>query len=1068
MSHLEATLDYVCTHYPRLAAGEPGLTMDATAVDSLMQEACQTNGGQGVKDKQRYLVKVLTRGVKELRWQLPVPSPVQTVHMFPSLTTPDMAARVDDYDRINDAFLAGLQVTKSDDTTIEDMEWDAGELLFSFVFHSGVISRRWFNRLSEAIRSGAGSYGDETWLELGHASAGNSSGASTLQCRRVILSPITMLLLRRWYLRWGKEWPYADDQDGRQSTDEILIRRFVDVLIGRFNITLHRRLDIFAIAEANLVTVTPGFLVHYARTPDLGASLSLSNWMRLISSGTTVQSKLSRIQNDRENVMVGSPTLIPPGYPLSDQRPIFNRLLKLLRPLVSASIGSRGKTEKGQNRMAVELAKMAIFKKIDRLASKEGSSVLLQLMCHHCRVLLRADELVPVSLQQKIRDFRYLKALLPFATDIQDPESLDGDEWQSIYESVTSECPGDAGELRRALFDWHEFLHQYYGVPRVPTDNGASYGVDAAILTPVEYHKAKAFLMARPEDELACIQLALLIMGFRCGLRRTECWARQYGDFHGLGDPAIRNPEMLVRPTKLAGVKSDAAIRRLPLCLLLTAEELDWLAGFVRKRQLLRANNNVREPVFADPVSGTFRVTEAQAFDGLTAVLKCITGDDDARFHQLRHSFASLALMRLLERKPFDFMPKHWAQSNGVELMPVLHDRTHMGTAGLSNPWRALSQLSQWMGHSSERVTLKSYSHLLDFLLGQYRLRDDPSLTVAQQAVLLDKSVAALERFRHRARLTDRMTPVTRLAAFVRMPAKGLMKLPTMSDQIRPLPVALHKVADDVNPLLPYRLACQTFIRTQAPHHESQSVALAKAASQLDLELPIAKQWYERAVLLMGSSTGRDGKRLRFSLRSKAELTNASFANTYTLIFRSPELPTYTVPPQSKVAFNECMKLFKWLSDWMAEEPEVGKKALIAAAESVQRSKAELRPRGSERQIAFMALMRKLRFGSRVVVTLTVKEESKKEALRFWAQNLSVTQNAIIVQLADGQQVGEQGNVSFEWKVTHKLGKHFWHVIRFVVFTGCILYDAVPESFRTKPAEIENPGEECEESAVPG
>lgn len=1062
LSHLEAVREYLLEHHPELASGQRGLTMTAEEVARLVDNVCQTIEGRAVKDRQYYLVKLLDEGVKNRGWQLPVPMPVQGVQIYSSMITPDMGARLADYDQINDAFLASLEGAAPELQANEAMKSAAGELLYSLVFHSGVTARRWFNRLSEAIRHGAGSVGDYTWLELESTSIGGRARPSTYTCRRVILAPITKLLLRRWYLRWGRNWPDLTEVKGKASPDEHLLKQFVGGLIEKNRIPLNRPLNVFAVAEANLATIAPSFLVHYARTPDLGASLPLSNWMRLLTGRTVVHSAPQESQEEHENEMVGSPALIVPEYPLTDQKPFFKRLMKRLRILKSEELimqGGRDPIGKSQQRRNVLATKMEVFKELDKIAEEKGCSILVQLMCHYIRALLRTDESVSPSLQKKIHNLQYLELLLPYATDIPNPESLDSDEWQSIYETVVSGFPGNGGALRQTLSEWHEFLHRYYGMPRIPMEEGSGYGVDAAILTPLEYHRAKSFLLASADDELAGIQLALLIMGFRCGLRRTECWARQYGDFHGLGDPTVNNPELLVRPTKIAGVKSDAAIRRLPLRLLLTEDELVWLTVFVNGRKLRRANDETRDALFEDPVSRTFRIQEKWAFDGLTALLRSVSGDESIRFHHLRHSFASLTLLRLLEREPFDLLPEPWVRSNDVELMPTVQGSGNTISAGAANAWRPLSQLTQWMGHSSERVTLKSYTHLLDLALRHYLLRDDRSYTIAQQQTLLEKTTGALERFRHRAQLNDRVTPAITLAALARMPAKGLMRFPKITDSKKELPPVVNRVAEDINPLLPYRVSCQVFIRTQAPFHEPLPVALDKIAAQLDLDLPIVQQWYERSALLMNSSTGMTGTpsatrnlgiRLRFSLRPKSELANTELHKAFTLIFRAPELPTYISPPQSKSAFQECMKYFKWLSEWMAEDAEAGRAALIAAAESVQRSKAPLRPLGRSRQIAFMALMKKFRLGTRAIVTLTVKEENRKAALKFWGPNLGVAQNAIVIRQAGDMRIPKHGNVSFDWNATYKLGKYFWPTIRFVVFTGCVLYDAVPESFRDR------------------
>ena len=101
-------------------------------------------------------------------------------------------------------------------------------------------------------------------------------------------------------------------------------------------------------------------------------------------------------------------------------------------------------------------------------------------------------------------------------------------------------------------------------------------------------------------------------------------------------------------------------------------------------------------------------------------------------------------------------------------------------------------------------------------------------------------------------------------------------------------------------------------------------------------------------------------------------------------------------------------------------------------------------------------------------ITLTVKEENRKAALKFWGQSLGVAQNAIIIRPAEDIRIPKHGNVSFDWKAPHKLGKYLWPTIRFVVFTGCVLYDAVPESFRDGSFDADTLDDESEKGAVPG
>ncbi|MDL0432328.1 hypothetical protein QPM17_14380 [Marinobacter sp. TBZ242] len=1040
LDHLNAALGYLCKHYPALAAGDQRVEMSDAAVNELINDACQSGTGETIKDKQRYLFLGLTQGVKERDWQLSAPAPILSVRTAPSMFSTAMVARSIDYDALNEQFMATL----SEESGTKCKEQDAGELLFSMVFHSTVVSKRRFRRVSAAIRAGIAMEGELGWLELEQAPGDNSGKNSRQSGRRVFLAPVTQLLLRRWFLRWGKDWPEIEDE-GRTSADEQLLNAYVDGLVQSTGDRWHRSKDVFALAEANLVELAPGFLVHYARTPDLGVSLPLTNWMRLVTGQVAVPVQSTGPAPEQETHLINAAEIHSPEYPLSDQRPAFRELKHALRRFerqLEVMGKKRGLRGPGDGPKGLFDARGNASKAIRKVASSPKTSVVLQLMCHYAQFLIRQEGLPFAHWRERIRNVARLMPLLDYDAEIQSELSLETDEWQAMYEAVIARTPGDNAVLQATLSDWHEFLHAFYGVERVPLDGGPSYGVDANIVTPREYLQAKQHLMKQAGDELASLQLALLILGYRCGLRRTEAWARQFGDFHGLDHASVMFPEVLVRPTKLAGVKSDSALRRLPLRLLLTSDERIWLADFLRDRKQRRHNDDPRVPLFADPVSGHFRITERMAFEGLTLLMRAVTGDDNFRFHHLRHSFATITLFRLMERKPFELLPANWCPDNDAMLNPGDESTPLWKQAGLGDPCRGLALLTQWMGHSSEKVALRSYAHLLDYLLGWYVTnRINPRLSLDQQASLLDKSAVALERFRHRNGLADRQTPAKRLAEVARMPAKAQFELPRMRNAPENIHVPPVYGKQDINPLLPYRLELQTFRRQAAPQNETEETALRNAAAQLDIEPYIAQQWHERARLLMDEETARRSS--KFSLASTAQ-NPTGLAEHFTLISRAPELRTYPCPPQSRSAFEGVMNAFKRLSIWVSEEPDTARRALLICKKGIQRSHAEVRLQGTD-NIPFMRLMKALRLASCLTIEVKTLADNESRSLGFWAHHLCVTKKSINVKVMADQRIPADGNVSLRVTKPGELRSlfWFWSSFRFLIFTGCVLYDAV-------------------------
>lgn len=1015
--------------WPDLFAGRFDVKLSDDEVERLVTEVCQSDSGLEIRDAQRHLVTGLSRGVKERRWDVAVPAPYTSVSVLPSLFSTATAERLARYDMVQDRYLEWLQGAASDGP--HDIRIDAGELLFSFLFHTGVACHGWFSELSQAIGKNLETYRGTYWVTLEKSSGVGKAELGDKKRRRIILAPMTALLLRRWHRHWSGLWPQED-------TSKELLHVFTQH-VGLAPLTVR---ECQALSEANLTTVVPGFLVHYARTLDLGKSLTKANWARWVTG------QFHRTQSDGAIGNSAAPSAyvpiendVPPSEtPATDQVQYFRDLAKWMSKLVSLSEKISVLTD--YDRRFVAEFRHRSRKDIQRVLRQEGVSALSQMLAEYALFLVGSDGALDTDLVQQAKRYHHLQRLLDYSPDVLSASTLDADEWQTIYDAILEVSAGDAGAIQAALSSWHEFLHMAYGVERVASEVPDGRGVDAAILTQTEFDIAKQQLLLAGGD-YARMQLALLILGFRCGLRRSEAWSRRFEDFPGLGVEGVQQPELLVRPTKTVGVKSASAVRRLPLAILLPEEEQRWLAEFICDRQRRLPTDNRAAPVFADPVSGDFRLTEPLVFSDLTLLLRRVSGEDSFRFHHLRHSFASINLIRLLELSDGELL-----SSEGTPRFVSNRDIGNGGgeplwrRAGLGDPSMSLALLSQWLGHSSERVTLRSYAHVLDFLLGQYLIaRENPLLTLAQQQVILEKSPAALEKFRHRKRLTDRASTAADLLSCVRIRGaqsiedKG-KKYPTEFD-IQTAP----RNTRHINPLLPYRLALLIAQYSSRTPEACADEALAHAASQLDLDQPLAKSWQARATALFNLSMPKAEKLGKFSLN--APRSDGARVN-FSLIFRAPELPNFPVPPQSRAAFQEMMGWFAKLADWAERDASAARDSLRHSAEAIQRSRPNIQPRGRGRQLAFLKLIIELRLLKRFELIIHTSETNGLAAQQFWAQHSGLPKSRFRPEHGVLKDPPQDGILHLRLKSPGKAGSYFWVALRFLVFTGCVMFDAVP------------------------
>lgn len=307
------------------------------------------------------------------------------------------------------------------------------------------------------------------------------------------------------------------------------------------------------------------------------------------------------------------------------------------------------------------------------------------------------------------------------------PLNMDIADLDEYYHEIIDDAPKQQGQLRRAaiLRDFHLFLEKEYQIePSYVCSGfvmrGSKYKalmVDANILLPSEYQSACLTLQRRIDlaintDEDS-VRLLLLMFGFRCGLRRSEALYLRFEDIQTPGasqSEVTTLTELLIRPHSARQLKSKAATRRLPLGLLLSASERDWLSSYIRKRQ----PENQSSYLFAEPHADKPLDIDI-AFKPLAALLQDITDDPDFRYHRLRHSFVTWTFWYWQQHKyqtSHPLMPflSHEAMSHLAEARQQYFLQAH--SSAIRGELHAVSSLA---GHSSPSITLFHYLHSMQW-----------------------------------------------------------------------------------------------------------------------------------------------------------------------------------------------------------------------------------------------------------------------------------------------------------------------------------------------------------------
>ncbi|MCA0243806.1 MAG: hypothetical protein LCI02_23475 [Proteobacteria bacterium] len=317
----------------------------------------------------------------------------------------------------------------------------------------------------------------------------------------------------------------------------------------------------------------------------------------------------------------------------------------------------------------------------------------------------------------------------------EDPRELELSELDETYRVILDACePGDPVErIARGLRLFHDHLVRAHKTKALPDpratfgEGGALMPVDATLISVDEYLGSLDWL----EQQLQLgadaaethIGQVVLILTFRCGLRRGEVFGLRLCDIHDQAGIYLH-----VRRYPGHRLKTPNATRTIRIDALLTARERAILLGWIDKRISEASADLSTDGRQARLLARHGSPRDAASIDGtvrrVMQAVHAVTREPRLVLHHLRHSCASWLWLKLRA-------PDYPHLSSYLSSMPALcrelrqTRRLRIQLCGaIRGPVRSYSNVvSRLLGHGIPVTSLEHYIHVADLFLAATTLR---------------------------------------------------------------------------------------------------------------------------------------------------------------------------------------------------------------------------------------------------------------------------------------------------------------------------------------------------------
>ncbi|AVI61507.1 tyrosine-type recombinase/integrase [Halomonas sp. GFAJ-1] len=703
--HQMAVLELINETHPGLVHGERNINVPPDTSQQ-WEEALQAGDNRSVveiRNKMNFLSLGLSRGQRELCWDVRVPSPLHLIRPAASPFTPSSFKRVSVYRDwcrhadlvIQQPAFQALLLHGNGKTGHRRLEPDMiswGLFLYYVMTNDSLLGSQHVSALPLATRTLA-IHESSAWLVLHETVPDGMPGKKRVLPRsRWQLGVPALAVLMRHIHQFGHPKRCDGYQQARAYTQTAWLHFCGALKAEKMSLSAFREA-----ATTALRLSVPAYLVNSANGKHPGTSIAEERWQQLLTGGYVEHTKPKAEQGDKC-------TAAGPGLTARDtvrharDQPLYEgrALLKSLHDMLY----------KRRNQKRLKFADLSRELESAVVASQRMAPIIECL----CRWLLFLHQ------KQKRKQstlYKYLGVSMPLLQTMGNTP-IDQDRLEALVESYQLLVEQAKTEKNRhyrwsVLRSFHSFLVIDQGVASVSMaladgESAAAHHADANCVSEVEYRLIASHLASRMTNIMGQIRYWIFVLGFRAGLRIGEALSIQLDDV--LLHPEMESTDvtLLIRNNTYVGIKSHDSRRQLPLHHLLTDTELEGFKAFVANRYAVASHGRVM--LFGEGGGSVAPLHDDQVQAEIHEAMRRITGDYSLRFHHLRHSLANYLLLSF----------------HGVEITwttPVHHDALWEQLSG--GPTRSgLYFIAQLMGHASPDVTLRSYLHFTCLLLDHY------------------------------------------------------------------------------------------------------------------------------------------------------------------------------------------------------------------------------------------------------------------------------------------------------------------------------------------------------------
>jgi hypothetical protein len=339
--------------------------------------------------------------------------------------------------------------------------------------------------------------------------------------------------------------------------------------------------------------------------------------------------------------------------------------------------------------------------------------------------------------------------------------------------------------------------------------------------------------------------------------------------------------------------------------------------------------------------------------------MRKVSGDQNLRFHHLRHSFANFILLRLLDDASHELLPKAWkTDDKGNELLPLINKstRAHLLLIKDSAPTRKmLYAVSQLCGHLDPQETMSTYLHTLDWVLGKELrkkiIHDDEKLTLPMQANLLGIKASSLSVYRRRKKLkgNNGLSTPLELLETIRIGNKYLNKTLSGMTPAKPIKGSPNLSKEPEEPTI--------FTLYNIFHRQYQKEKLHETAYRYGYSNHEIKRWVECAKKLASIMTNQGNPLL---------VRNKNIILSEEQLLKNPNLPGYSpAPPYIPKDMKDAEYIYNNLLALHKIEPTIAIDSLRLYIKRTTSRKAIFIPKSDSELAFFVQFLREIGIAER-------------------------------------------------------------------------------------------------------